>query len=862
MNIEESLNKLQILKPNYYLQYKQVYDLLINLLKTDDRFNQLLPIFTLKLQLVLENISKSDESILSLQNTITNLYNESIEKYLNDIDFTRRNDEMRRNDEYPWMYYVKHIDIDELKYGNDKLENLYILSKNLNLIVKLVLRNVKNLRLSSIDPENITSEYIQLKENLITDKDQALVDVKSIYPILNKLIFTTISNNQLKLLKIILGEKYKITNNIKTDELLKYISYSIKSIINKGSKYADEIINTSVEIIIDIINKIKNIDELKVASTFINKDDLINIHNNEQDIYTFIKIRADDIKNINPRFSITMDENRQIMYLQYAKKLTTFTDNFIFGPFTYIYTPSENNNYIINENDKFNPLINKIENQQNVCIVGYGASGAGKTSSLVYLDTPTKKENGILIHLCNKIKGYNRLYVSFIEIQSNDILRTNETEFNRLDTEWVNEHNNLLGSFVIDQMSSRSTHTTPNNPQSSRSHFIIFIRFSKEDIQDPYLIICDFAGVENKFDCDSKFDDFNVNGYKDEYKHKLESIPKEQIIINKIKSPYEFKTPLSILSQQNADDLFKKDMKINNYLKYKIEKDDKNKDKIKEFVKYLNQVKINNEQFTNKDKMKNKILKEICQDRVKEGEFINNSLLELRHFISYFVSKNKIPKFVDICAPIQCNPYYNDCFGSTSQPLLEPKSIIINEIKHKLCSKECKLQQCDNCNHFNNLTFCIFNVINISFDSNPPSIQYVDTSDLLREMYRLESIKDISQHNPQIADERLDDNVLDVYLDKINNKLVNKIKKETKFEIKLLLLKELIEIINNENAVSLVGTLEFTDMISKYALNKIVCNFKYDEEELKRIKDYQDSELQNYKNWISTLSKRYNNSIY
>ena len=43
----------------------------------------------------------------------------------------------------------------------------------------------------------------------------------------------------------------------------------------------------------------------------------------------------------------------------------------------------------------------KIKENKPIFMIGYGASGAGKTSSLIYFKK--NNENGILINLCNQL---------------------------------------------------------------------------------------------------------------------------------------------------------------------------------------------------------------------------------------------------------------------------------------------------------------------------------------------------------------------------------------------------------------------------------------------------------------------------
>jgi len=72
-----------------------------------------------------------------------------------------------------------------------------------------------------------------------------------------------------------------------------------------------------------------------------------------------------------------------------------------------------------------------------------------------------------------------------------------------------------IGNFLLTLIDRiRMVNPTPNNPNSSRSHVLIFIKVPKVDPKtrvafanlpekgDKYLIIGDLAGVENKFTCD------------------------------------------------------------------------------------------------------------------------------------------------------------------------------------------------------------------------------------------------------------------------------------------------------------------------------------------------------------------------
>ena len=52
-------------------------------------------------------------------------------------------------------------------------------------------------------------------------------------------------------------------------------------------------------------------------------------------------------------------------------------------------------------------------------------------------------------------------------------------------------------------------------------------------------------------------------------------------------------------------------------------------------------------------------------------------------------------------------------------------------------------------------------------------------------------------------------------------------------DVTLSNLRNLITYINKFNSLSTIGTMEFTDMIAKFGLNRTVCNYKYQDPYLK-----------------------------
>ena len=185
----------------------------------------------------------------------------------------------------------------------------------------------------------------------------------------------------------------------------------------------------------DIID-IKNKHEIELDNTIQN----LKIDNNK-DILTFLKLRNDENTDqvYNERFKIFLNKNKNpnklLLYYninnnKYYEKNgdqiistnvdRTFEDEsykykYLFGPFTQIFNPSISNEDIAK---KMGAIKKSLTDGNDVFMIGYGASGAGKTSTLVYLDAVIDdepiKENGIVVNICNQISDeFNKIELSF-----------------------------------------------------------------------------------------------------------------------------------------------------------------------------------------------------------------------------------------------------------------------------------------------------------------------------------------------------------------------------------------------------------------------------------------------------------------
>ena len=228
----------------------------------------------------------------------------------------------------------------------------------------------------------------------------------------------------------------------------------------------------------------------------------------------------------------------------------------------------------------------------------------------------------------------------------------------------------------------------------------------------------------------------------------------------------------------------------------------------------------------------------ICQVRVNEGIFINKSLSELRKFIGDTMQASKLPgsvaPFIDKCAPLQCNPYYRDCFGQNDYYDARPKTRLGKASEYGLLS-----EYIASVDKSKDMIFCVMNVVNLSKDANnPPPSPYVDISDLQIEYEKLltynigEKLETGLGLNRSVTSKII--SICDRILVKMSNlrvpiALISEITglvtliRENR-GIVLSHVGQVIEKLTNFNAITAIGTLEFTDMMAKYAVNRVTCN--------------------------------------
>lgn len=348
------------------------------------------------------------------------------------------------------------------------------------------------------------------------------------------------------------------------------------------------------------------------------KIDARHVETGVSQVLTYIKVRCDNPQYWNEHFRLSYNaDTRHEMYVEYNNHRFPYyvhkeTDNtykevdpdarkafgqyagtgtralkpsapyqydYLMGPFTRVFTPDKTAKDMASE---CVAIKNSLIIGQSVFILGYGASGAGKTSTLICRSGSKDcgaADSGVLLNLLQDrglAEQFPRVELTVHELFANhdnprigsglqDTKKIDDMKFvftngtYRYDVSSSYEHQtnihsgsvtqgrlpgvrrygmppagddyykdryvNVVNTSLFDERhdlqidadttlsrvikqaldDDRLTRATTNNPNSSRSHVLIMIRMIDDlpgDGQDrPYLIVGDFAGVENEFAC-------------------------------------------------------------------------------------------------------------------------------------------------------------------------------------------------------------------------------------------------------------------------------------------------------------------------------------------------------------------------
>jgi hypothetical protein len=216
-------------------------------------------------------------------------------------------------------------------------------------------------------------------------------------------------------------------------------------------------------------------------------------------------------------------------------KEVNYKHDFNLGPFTHIFDENDQNKDIAESSIFKEKILNKLKEGSPVSIIGYGASGSGKTSVLIQLAAPNQEvQPGILMYLSDALgeEGSVNCDVQIIEFGKISMENPGDAEerafvgsYKYENKKWVitgykdengtlqNDnvffmkkeictYGDMFKDILLFMEFQRIVRKTPNNPVSSRTHVIISLKYYKDNINEAKkLFICDLAGVENAFEC-------------------------------------------------------------------------------------------------------------------------------------------------------------------------------------------------------------------------------------------------------------------------------------------------------------------------------------------------------------------------
>lgn len=281
------------------------------------------------------------------------------------------------------------------------------------------------------------------------------------------------------------AEIYNITNDVNSlNEILfkirDNIIESLKKVLNNNSD-ASFTLNYFKEQVVE-----KNNERLVTFLRLNDKGYQIHKPKKYHDHYRVIETVTRKLKtDHNKDFTIGRD-----LYIKMKNDQDKFN---VYGTFTDIFYPDEENTVISSKVSIKDQIVEPIRKGQSVFVFGYGGSGAGKTSSLIY--SSWDKKPGIIPNIVqNIINSNSEVNVVFKEfVIPNDENQTKNQTI-KIQSEKLAEE--LEKTFTNQE--HRCIFGTPLNPESSRSHKIVVISFSNDTYGK--LIVGDFAGMENEFE--------------------------------------------------------------------------------------------------------------------------------------------------------------------------------------------------------------------------------------------------------------------------------------------------------------------------------------------------------------------------
>jgi hypothetical protein len=555
----------------------------------------------------------------------------------------------------------------------------------------------------------------------------------------------------------------------------------------------------------------------------------------QKKIYTYLQI-VSDTHDYNTRYEVKLNKNLGGNYGQSKTPIDENTsmsltfktktgsnpevfdqETYKFGPFDKIYKPDFGNTKYtdIVSSPAFNQIITKVTSGSPMMFSFYGPSGSGKTKVL----------KSVLISLCNKL-GYTDLQIGFKEIyRMYDSGEIHNGEVKNFQLKFINSQFKIasdeksktfkkdetldkLLNYFLDE--NRLTKAILSNHHSSRSHVLCFLKMKPPGKPDCNIIFADLAGNEKKYDCSNE-----------KILKLFKGLPKEVGYEN------EFDSTGNIFDSYKGGETLKDQMIKNG----------------KESELY------------------NKLIGKACAHRVVEGEFINNSLKEFRTDLEYMVDvKNRENEYYvpDIYHNITDSNglrtcLQDFCFGKTNcfqltkvgEPYEEPKSVIFKSV-YEYLKVNSPLNLNSPLDFYDKLEVCLFGTLNVTSKQTEPPTKYVDIN-TVKSIIRgkdeftfnnnpkgFETFKTEMEKTKNYAtrihsiNSFFPEKYISELLDRCYDGIIDKKEKDSLTLAEIETIKKVFDAIDDENAKTAIGTLEFMNRVSKFNTVNSTCFGKND----------------------------------
>ena len=235
-------------------------------------------------------------------------------------------------------------------------------------------------------------------------------------------------------------------------------------------------------------------------------------------------------------------------------------------------------------------------------------------------------------------------------------------------------------------------------------------------------------------------------------------------------------------------------------------------------------------------------MQEIVKHRTAEGEFINRSLKDLRNVIRVIArTKNAdtifySPHFDNQCLTAYC-PTGNDCFNISKIEDVEPQSALMNTIFDYLKESKYEDDDANKSQFYKDIIVAVFCVFNVSCSvNNPPATIFIDINPLKHALYENKLHPDMKQIRSIYREIEI---FKSTYIGSIpynltiTNAFDNIVQRYQEIDVGqgdqnritnfVTSVETFIDVINNHNDATVLGTLEYTDQMSRLNTTSVTC---------------------------------------